>query len=162
MRPMHPSSDRKRGSEHHPIYMPFVHFHILSAAGEDARLRHACTLVEQAQQQNQPVFVRGSDADLRRLDELLWSFHDHAFIPHETMSATAPSHPRIVALLGNDEALPAGFNTLINLDNTLPAQLDAAKLIHEVVGADPALKQPARDRYKQYRDKGCQLETSNL
>jgi DNA polymerase III subunit chi len=141
--------------------MTQVQFHLLATSGDDARLRHACTLVEQAQQQDQHVFIRGNDADLRRLDELLWTFHDHAFIPHEAAAPTAPSHLRVVALLGLDQTLPVNFTTVINLSDDFPPQLDAAEVIHEIVDADPARKQQARDRYKQYRDKGCTLETKN-
>jgi DNA polymerase III subunit chi len=141
--------------------MTQVQFHILSASDDDARLRHACMLVEQAQQQDQRVFIRGNDIELRRLDELLWTFHDHAFIPHEAATANAPTHPRVIALLGLDQTLPDGFTTLINLSDDLPTQLHAAETIHEIVDADPVRKQNARDRYKQYRDQGCTLETKN-
>ena len=142
--------------------MPTVEFHILSSAGDDARLRHACGLVEQAQQHSQSVFVRfNNEGDLRRFDELLWTFRDHAFIPHELMSPQAPSHPRIVAVLGHNEALPLGYTSLINIADDLPAQLDDTTQIYEVVDGDAQRKQQARERYKQYRDKGCALETIN-
>jgi DNA polymerase-3 subunit chi len=143
--------------------MPQVEFHILSATGDDARLRHACQQVDKAYQQQQGVFVRvESDAAAQRMDELLWTFRDQAFIPHELISAQSPSHPRIMALIGVNERPPAAFQSLlINLSNDLPAQLDDVMRVIEVVDADLMHKQQARERYKQYRDKGWQLEMIN-
>jgi DNA polymerase-3 subunit chi len=143
--------------------MPKVEFHILSSAGDDARRRHACQLVDQACQQNKPVFVRvESDADAQNLDELLWTFRDQAFIPHEVMTPQSPSHPRIMALIGLNESVPASFQSLlINLSNDIPVQIDDALQVIEVVDADPEHKRQARERYKAYRERGFTLETIN-
>src|SRR5882757_8673181 len=144
--------------------MPQVEFHILSEAGDDLRMRHACKLVDAVYEKAQRVFVRvGSDADARRFDELLWTFRDQAFIPHEIVAATSPSHPRIMALIGIDSASPPEFaTTLINLSNDMPISFASFDHIFEVVDADPHHKQLARERYKQYRERGCTLETKTL
>ncbi|MGD9842876.1 MAG: DNA polymerase III subunit chi [Steroidobacteraceae bacterium] len=144
--------------------MPQIEFHILSNTGADASMRHACQLVDQACQQQHAVFLRvESDAAAQHMDELLWTFRDQAFIPHEIISAQSPSHPRIMALIGKDEKLLAPFQSLlINLSSTLPVQLNDVQRIIEIVDTDLLHKQHARDRYKLYRDQGYQLETLNI
>lgn len=143
--------------------MTQVEFHILSEAGDAIRLRHACRLVEQAYEQGQRSYVRvTSDDEARRMDDALWSFRDQAFIPHEVLSATSPTHPRIMAVIGTADTAPAEFQSLlINLSNAMPASMTTIARICEVVDADPQRKQEARERYKQYRDQGCQMETRN-
>ena len=143
--------------------MPKVEFHILSSTGDEARRRHACQLIDQACQQNRPVFVRvESEADAQKLDESLWTFRDQAFIPHEVMTPQSPSRPRIMALIGLNESVPASFQSLlINLSNDIPVQIDDVAQAIEVVDADPDHKRQARERYKAYRDRGFTLETIN-
>ncbi len=141
--------------------MPAVEFHILTEAGQDVRYRHVCALVEQSQSAGECVFIRAEPEILARLDDLLWTFRDQAFIPHEPATGNSPSHPRIVAVLGGDEPMPAGFTWLINLHPTLPPQLSQANKIVEVIDGDVTVKQQARERYKQYREQGCQLDTIN-
>ncbi len=144
--------------------MPPVEFHILSDAGDNARLRYVCQLVEQACEQQQPCYVyAGTDDQARRMDEVLWTFRDQAFIPHELHTATAPSHPRIMVLIGNQPQAPQEFQSLlINISEVLPENVGCFGRICEVVDADPHQKQLARERYKRYRELGCQLETRNL
>jgi DNA polymerase-3 subunit chi len=144
--------------------MPQVEFHILSELGDDARLRHACRLVEQAYDDGQRVLVCvAAEADAHRLDEMLWTFRDQAFIPHEIVAANSASHPRIMALITADAAAPTEFHAqLISLRNELPAALADFQRIIEIVDADPQRKQQARERYKHYREQGCSLETKNV
>lgn len=140
--------------------MPPVDFHILREAGDTARYRYACQLTAQAYDRNEPVFIRTRDTDeARRIDDLLWTFSDGAFIPHEVVKAESPTHPRIAALIGPGEAPTAYRALVINLATELPAQLEDYAQIAEVVDAHPDSKKLARERYKSYRDRGCALKT---
>lgn len=143
--------------------MPQVEFHILSEAGDTARLRYACQLVEQAYQQGLRSYVYAANDDqAKRMDEVLWTFRDQAFIPHELLSTASPSHPRIMAVIGVSPNAPADFQSLlINLSDVVPETITSFARICEVVDADPQHKQQARERYKQYREQGCQLKTKN-
>ena len=42
------------------------------------------------------------------------------------------------------------------------ANLDACPHIIEIVDVDPERKRTARERYKQYRDRGCTLDSKNV
>lgn len=144
--------------------MTQVEFHILSEVGDDRRMRHACKLVDEAADKAQPVFVRvGSEADARRVDDLLWTFRDQAFIPHEIAGANSPSHPLVTVLIGLDATPLAGLKTLlVNLSNEMPASFASFANVIEITDADTQRKQLARERYKQYREQGCTPEIKNL
>jgi DNA polymerase III subunit chi len=144
--------------------MPPVEFHILNETGDNSRLRYACQLIERACAQGQRCYVcTTSDDQARRMDDVLWTFRDQAFIPHEIHSDSSPSHPRIMALIGSHAQVPPEFQSLlINLCDAVPDNPDRFARICEVVDADPQHKQLARERYRQYREQGCQLETKNV
>lgn len=143
--------------------MPPIVFHILSEAGDNARQRYACQLAERAYDQGERVYIRADGpAEAQRLDELLWTFSDRAFIPHEIAGENSPSHARIAVLIGTNSAPEDYRALLINLAAEIPSELDRYARVAEVVDADAERKRSARDRYKQYRDRGCSLETQNL
>ncbi len=143
--------------------MTAVEFHVLSTTGDDARMRYASQLVEQAYAKGERSYVLVSnEVEAQRMDETLWTFRDQAFIPHEMASAGVPSHPRIMALIGNGAAPDEFKARLINLSNTMPNDVETFMLVIEIVDTDTQRKQQARERYKQYRERGCQLETKNL
>ena len=143
--------------------MPQVEFHILSEAGDVPRLRYACKLIEQAYANGERAYVYAtSDDQAKRMDDMLWTFRDQAFIPHEVSSAASPSHPLIMAVIGTTLDAPADFQTLmINLRDDMPEALGNFTRICEVIDADTQHKQLARERYRLYRDQGCQLQTMN-
>ena len=142
--------------------MARIEFHILSHAGNEARTRLACQLIEQLYQQQKSVFVQvDSESAALHLDDLLWTFKDQAFIPHEVCTPDSPSIPLIKVLIGTDRSPTHVQPTLINLTERMPAQMEGVTQLIEIVDAEPAHKQAARERYKQYRELGHQLETIN-
>ncbi|HEY6643442.1 DNA polymerase III subunit chi [Povalibacter sp.] len=143
--------------------MPRVDFYVLSQEAPDARLRVACRLIEKAYDQNLRTYVQTvSLADAQRLDELLWTFNDQAFIPHEVSNGSGASHERVVVLLGEAPAPPSHRQLLINLANRLPADFENFERVAEIVDVDPENKRLSRERYKVYRERGCELDTHNL
>lgn len=143
--------------------MPQVEFHILSEAGDVPRLRYACQLIEQAYAKGERSYVYAASEDqAKRMDEMLWTFRDQAFIPHELLTATSPTHPLIMVVIGTTLTAPAEFQSLlINLCDLMPETLGNFVRICEVVDDDAQHKQLARERYRLYRNQGCQLETIN-
>jgi DNA polymerase III subunit chi len=141
--------------------MPQVDFYVLSDAAPDAHLRHACRLAEQAVDQGQKVFMRTTHADdTKRIDDLLWTFGDRSFLPHEVATAASPSHPRIRVLIGS--APPADFRDLIvNLSADALSDDSLARIV-ELVPVDSERKRVARERFKHYRDRGIEPTTHNV
>jgi DNA polymerase-3 subunit chi len=143
--------------------MPTIDFYVLSDAAPDAHLRHACRLAELAAEQGKRVFIRvAHDGDMKRMDDLLWTFGDRSFLPHEVArDGTAPSHERIRVLIGI-EPPPAFRDVVINLHPAIPAEVHALQCVVELVPADDGLKRAARSRFKAYRDAGHEPVTQNV
>lgn len=143
--------------------MSRVDFYVLSQEGGDARFRIACRLAEKAVEQGHRVYLQtASLADAQRLDDLLWMFNDRSFLPHEVTSGNEASHPRVMILLGDAPAPPNHRQLLINLTNAVPAELDSYDRVAEIVDVDPDSKRRSRERYKAYRERGCELDSHNL
>ena len=143
--------------------MSRVDFYVLSQEGGDARLRVACRLAEKAVEQGKRVYLQtASLADTQRLDELLWTFNDRSFLPHEVATAAGASHERVMILLGEAVAPATHRQLLVNLTDALPASVDAYERVAEIVDPDPERKRLSRERYKAYREQGCELESHNL
>lgn len=142
--------------------MPNVTFHVLSDPAPDAPLRHACRLAEDAVNQGRRVFMRVTDdAQVKRIDDLLWTFGDKSFLPHELAGPGAPSHERVRVLIGRD-APPAFRDMLINLATDPPNDMNSLQSIAELVPADDERKRAARARFKSYRDAGIEPTTNNV
>lgn len=139
-----------------------VDFYILSDAAPDAHLRYACRLAEQAVDQGHSVFIRLTDANAaKRMDDLLWTFGDRSFLPHEFTTLGAPSHPRVRVLIGAVQ--PGDFgDVLINLSADVPPSSELPERIIECVPADPQGKQLARERFKAYRARGIEPATHTV
>lgn len=140
--------------------MSRVDFYVLSEETPDARLRYACRLAERAVEQGYHVYIQSPD--VQRLDDMLWTFNDRSFLPHEVFTGDPASHARVMIMLGAEAGPDSHRDLLINLTDDLPPDVNAYQRIAEIVDVDPERKRTARDRYKQYRERGCTLESHNL
>jgi DNA polymerase-3 subunit chi len=141
--------------------MPAVTFHVLSDTAPDAHLRLSCRLAEQAVDDGKRVFIRTSSSEeTRRLDDLLWTFGDRSFLPHEV--ASSASHVRVRILLGEQDPPQGAGDLLINFSSAAPSNPDAFAQIAEIVVADEERKRQARERFKFYRDRGLQPQSQNV
>jgi DNA polymerase III subunit chi len=140
-----------------------VDFYVLSEEDEAAPLRFACRLTEKALEQGQRVHLRtASTLQTQRLDDLLWTFNDRSFLPHEITTGGAVGHARVMIVVGESSAPPSHRQLLINLTDAVPENLDEYERIAEIVAADPEKKRLSRERYKSYRERGCALESHNV
>jgi DNA polymerase-3 subunit chi len=141
---------------------PRVDFYVVGDAGEPARLRLACRIAEKAYLAKQSVVVWTDDAAaLPRLDELLWTFGDGSFVPHDVVSRDGAACEAPVALTAGP--LPDGHtNVLLNLGNTVPPFFEKFGRIAELLDARPEVRAAGRDRFKFYRGKSIEPQTHNL
>jgi len=134
-----------------------ISFYTLNEAGGSARLRQVCALTEQAYLAGERVLVWLDGADEQaRFDDLLWSFGERSFVPHEPLAANPAASEAPVQLhagaLPDDAA--AAFGTLVMLRaEPDPATLRFARVI-EVVDAEPACRNAGRARFRWYREQG--------
>jgi DNA polymerase III subunit chi len=140
---------------------PRIDFYVSDAAGADVRLRLACRVAEKAYLANQKVVVLLDDAEaLRRFDELLWTFGDGSFVPHDTVSAASTCHAPVALTTG---PLPVDHaDVLLNLAGTLPPAYEKFARVAEFLDGRPEVRAAGRERFKAYRGKSLEPQTHNV
>lgn len=138
-----------------------VDFYLLASDQPDARWLIACRLLEKAYVKRHSVFVYcDNKLDAEHIDELLWTFRDDSFVPHN-LQGEGPEPPPPVQI-GYDKE-PRGFNDiLLNLSNNIPPFYGKFKRIMELVTNIETEKELSRLHYKEYRAKGCALHIHNI
>jgi DNA polymerase-3 subunit chi len=139
-----------------------VDFYVLEEPSAKARLRLACRLAEKAYLAGQKVLIWNPDpAELGQLDELLWTFADGSFVPHETLPSSDAQSEAPVLL--TTEAAPAGtIDLLINLGAEVPACHARAERLVDVIDGDESRRRAGRERFRAYREMGLQPETHKV
>ena len=138
-----------------------VDFYLLADAQPNASWLIACRLIEKAYLKGHRVYVLCADQkDAELLDELLWTFKDDSFIPHN-LQGEGPEPPPPVQI-GYDQE-PRGFSDiLINMAPHIPPFYTRFKRVIEIVSNEEEKKEQSRTRYKEYRAKGCTLHTHSM
>ena len=138
-----------------------VDFYVIQSDAPRERLRTACRVVEKAYQAGHTVLVWHTDVEeLRDFDELLWTFADGTFVPHEALTPTGFAAAPV--LLTSSPTPPGGFDVLVNLAADVPACVAEARRVAEFIDADPARRQAGRARFRTYKDRGWSPTTHNL
>jgi DNA polymerase-3 subunit chi len=135
--------------------MTRVDFYILQDVDLDAMRRFACRLAGKAVTGGHEVHIHTDGAeDAGIVDELLWSYPDNRFIPHETLDDSGRAPVAAPVTLGWAE--PDGLDgVLINLSEEIPRFFGRFDRVAEVI---PRSRRDAgRERYKFYRDRGYPL-----
>ena len=119
----------------------------------------ACRLAEKVAAMGHRVFVQApSEGVARELDDLMWTFHDGAFLPH----CVAGTDPEATVHIGHDGEPGEGFHLLINLGQEVPGFFARFERVAEVVDGDDTRKAEGRTRFRFYKDRGYPLETHKL
>lgn len=141
---------------------PRVDFYVSEAAGADARLRLACRIAEKAYLAKQSVVVVFDDAALLpKFDDMLWTFADGTFVPHDTVTSAGAACEAPVALTTG--ALPAGHSdVLLNLGNSVPDSFEKFARVAEFLDGRPEVRAAGRERFKLYRSKAIEPQTHNV
>jgi DNA polymerase-3 subunit chi len=134
------------------------------------KLEYACRLTRKiwsATPEGQPVrniVIVGEKADLKKLDELLWSFSSTDFLPHCYIDDEAAAETPIVLSESFASPLLAAIphaDVMIHLGMRMPADVPALVArfprIVEVVTVNEAERLAGRERYKAYRELGHEL-----
>lgn len=138
-----------------------IDFYILEEASGQTSLQFACKLIEKAWADQQQVYIHThSREEAERLDTLLWTYRDDSFLPHNLYQATDDLPPPIQ--IGFAEPPKHHQNLLLNLNQEIPAFYKQFSRIIEIVFSDPHVQQLARERYRHYRDQGCELNTYKI
>jgi len=136
------------------------------AFGANERIAQACQTSLKQYLAGQKLVVYASDpARLKQFDQKLWAIEDAAFVPHvwadDPLAAQTP-----VLLVSKDlaqvlDGLP-GHTWLLNLDDACPPALGPVQRVLEIVSEDPADKEAARQRWRQYQVAGHDVKSYSL
>ena len=133
--------------------MTRVDFYILPDMDTDARDRFACRLANQAVDKGHRVHVHVDDPDAQRsLDELMWAYPAHRFLPHEIGAGSQVDHAPV--LISHELPGPESDQMLINLGE-VPSFFGRFERVAEIF-VHPQIDL-GRQRYKYYRDRGYPL-----
>ncbi len=115
-------------------------------------LRLVCELARKSYDANLWTLILARDMEqAEQIDALLWELEDDAYIPHQIAGTDEEDELTPVLIATPDIDVPARA-LVINLRDA--AFEGACERILEVVPADPAAREPLRERWKQYKARG--------
>ena len=142
--------------------MTQVDFYILNSTATQPRLLTACRLAEKAYGADAQVFIyTGGSEACEAMDDLLWTFKQGSFLPHERLHEPLPDAIAPI-LLGHDEPPADVHDVLINLVLTVPPFFSRFNRILEIVDSDAAHLRAGRQRWRFYQDRGYPLSNHRI
>ena len=143
--------------------MTRVDFYVLPTSAPHERRVMACKLTEKAWRQEMNIYIHtSSEVETNIMDNLLWTFRQGSFIPHEKATALPVEREDMPILVGHDQP-PDGFRDLvINLSLEKPPQFEDFQRLAELVDQDETIRTEGRRRYAAYKQLGLELETHRL
>ncbi len=141
--------------------MPRIDFYLLDDPAPKGVALLACRLAEKAFLLGHSIYIQAaSEEQAQALDNLLWTFKQGSFLPHALHIGSDGKTAPILIRQGVEPHAAAAV--LINLDTGMPASYSRYERVAELVGPGEAARQQARQRFRAYRDSGCELNTHNL
>jgi DNA polymerase-3 subunit chi len=129
--------------------------------GAADRILAAAGLIAKACIQKKALLVYAPDpAVASALDRALWVHNPTSFLPHVATESSLASETHIL-ITGNLDVLPQD-ERLMNLSEEVPPGFSRFTSLIEVVSEAPAIRQPARERFKFYKDRGYEIQTLDL
>ena len=140
-----------------------VDFYVLNSTVAQLRLTFACRLAEKAYLKDMSVVVLSdSEAEARALDELMWTFNERSFVPHDVLGADPPGVAAAPVQLTPDLERAGPADLLVNLGARLPVRLERFARIAEIIDGDADRRRLGRERFKAYRDLQLPVQTHQL
>ena len=137
-----------------------VDFYVLESPAANARARFACRLSEKAWTLGHQVHALTVDAAASsELDELMWTFRQDSFLPHELWPDAKPETP---VTIGHNATSAPSADLLINLTDEIPPCVDQFGRIAEIIDASPDGRAAGRTRFALYRDQGYDPQTHRI
>lgn len=142
--------------------MTQVDFYLLNSHEPETKLRFLCRLASKIYHMGKSVYVQArDDAQAQRLDDLMWTFDQSSFVPHGR-TGSKPAEVPFPVLIGSTPPCDEGRNVLISLLDEVPEYFEQFERVAELVDDSPADMAGARERFRQYRARGCRLETHEI
>ena len=121
--------------------------------GAPDRLMAAATWLRKTYDAGRKVIVYVPDRETAdRFDRLLWTQPATDFLPHCGAASSLAGETPILLAAQLDGFAPE--SRLLNLSNEVPPGFEGFDELAEIVSVDDAVRLPARDRFRHYRDQG--------
>jgi DNA polymerase-3 subunit chi len=141
--------------------VPRIDFYVLPDQQEKGRALLACRLADKAYALGHTVYLfTSSEARAAMLDDLLWTFRQDGFVPHERYPLIGEEGSPV--LIGVSPPTEVAAQVLINCSDELPEGFERFERVVELVDQHPDVLAQSRVRFKHYRDRGCAPETHKL
>lgn len=139
--------------------MPRVDFYLLSS--ESGMERFACIVASKAHTAGNNVYIHTNSEDAtKKLDDLLWTFRDVSFIPHEVYDASENNEAPVT--IGFGDLFPDHRQVLINLGGNIPEFADKFSRVIEIVENSENKKEIARERYRLYKKDNYEIHNHKI
>jgi len=146
--------------------MAKITFYVLEESNAQQAHFYACRLIERLHSQHPSVYIQAASKEAaERFDTLLWTYRDDSFLPHMVYSLTGENaapiligYPGLNYQASNETLLINLSNEFISIDSLMRNYQNAI----EIVFSDPVVQQFARERFKQYRQQGHELNTYKI
>ncbi len=141
--------------------MTRIDFYVIANSEPSGLGLLACRLAEKIWRMGHCVYINAADAaEVRALDDLLWTFRDGSFVPHEPYQLGAQDPAPI--LIGCDANPQTEPEVLINLSDQVPPFFSRFQRLAELVDGDPSRREASRRRWSFYRDRGYPLHKHDM
>jgi DNA polymerase-3 subunit chi len=122
-------------------------------------------LLRKANAQGKRVGVCGESAKIHRLNQDLWQLGPTDFVPHCSISEAPECVDRSSVVMSEDwvqlRSLQ-GLDVYLNLNHSVPSDLNHVLRLIEVVGPDDEDKAAARQRWRHYTQLGYLINRYDL
>jgi DNA polymerase-3 subunit chi len=137
-----------------------IDFHILKNSQEP--YAYLARLVEKIYLLKNNLFIlTGTAQESQRVDDLLWTFRDCSFLPHQIINDKTRAGQHVPILI-SDALVPRVTDVLINLSATVPNYYADFNRIVEVVCEMGSSQEQGRKKYRLYQSFGCQPQTFHI
>lgn len=121
----------------------------------------ACSISSKALKTGKHIHINTqNDKATSIMDDLLWTFRDISFLPHEIFQTDATTTASIT--LGHDKYYPESAEVIINLADNIPDNIEHFNRIVEIVGGSEERKMQARQRYREYRKQNYEIHDHQI
>ena len=139
--------------------MSRVDFYLLS--DESNMHKFACIIASKAWSAGNCVYMYTESEDVtKRMDNLLWTFRDISFLPHEIYNETENDGAPVT--IGHGEHFPNHSQVMINLNNKVPEFANKFNRIIEIVESNEKKKEIARLHYRQYKKNDYEIHNHKI
>lgn len=145
--------------------MTRVDFYILAHSEAEQRLLFACRLVEKAFKNGHKTLLICNNAEqAKQLDELLWSYKESSFIPHQLLDSNDAQSdcPVEISLQTLADPYREHHDILINLSDSLLNGFSRFERCMEIVVQQQETLAATRKNYKFYKERGYPLHQHDM